>query len=264
MSAVKKPRAKRAPAKAVEPAQEIIAYKGFDKNLQCRGFQYEVGKKFVHAGPVIQCGSGFHVCQNPLDVLDFYGIGDGNRFARVAVGGKIDRSDDKKWACAELTVQAELRLPDFIKAGIQWIAAACKVDDKTEVSSGDYATNASSGDYATNASSGNSAKNASSGDYATNASSGHSATNASSGHSATNASSGDYATNEATGEHSVIVGAGRDTLAKGAKGVWISLAEYAVIDGTYHCIGFASGQAGFDGVPADAWLRAEGGKLVRA
>ncbi len=340
-------------AEEAAPAQ-VVCYKGFDRNLQCRGYQYEVGKTFKHDGPVVQCSSGFHVCQNPLDVLDFYDMSEGNRFARVLVGGKIDRSEDKKWAAAELTIQAELKLPDFIRAGIEWVAAACTVDNATEVTDGDYATNASSGDYAKNASSGDyaknassgdyaknassgdyaknassgdyatnassgdsatnassghyaknassghSAKNASSGDYATNASSGHSATdassghyaknassghsaknassgdyatNASSGHSAKNASSGDYATNassghyawnEATGEHSVIAGAGRNTRAKGAKGVWISLAEYADVDGTYRCIGFASGQAGYDGVPTDTWLIAKGGKLVAA
>ena len=84
----------------------------------------------------------------------------------------------------------------------------------------------------------------------------------SSGHSATNASSGDSATNEASGEHSVIAAAGRNSYAKGAKGVWISLAEYQEIDGQCRCIGFATGQAGFDGVPADTWLIARSGKLV--
>jgi hypothetical protein len=134
----------------------------------------------------------------------------------------------------------------------------------TNASSGHSATNASSGDYAKNASSGDYAKNASSGHSATNASSGHSDTNASSGHYATNASSGDYATNEATGPYSVIAAAGRGSRAKGAAGVWISLAEYAVVDGVCRCIGFATGQAGHDGVPADTWLIAKGCKLVKA
>jgi len=289
--------------------QSFIAYKGFDRNLSCRGYQYEVGQTYDHKGKVVQCGSGFHVCQNPLDVLDFYGPENGNRFGRVMVSGEIDRSDDKKWAAARITIDAELTLPDFIKAGIKWIADACKVDDGVEVTSGDYAKNASSGhsatnassghsatnassghsaknassgDYATNASSGDSAKNASSGDYAknassgdyaknassgdyaTNASSGHSAKNASSGDSATNASSGDYGYNEASGEHAVITGAGRGTQYKGAKGVWISAAEYAEVDGQNVCIGFATGQAGYDDTPADTWLVALGGKLVAA
>ena len=233
----------------------IVAYKGFDKDLQCRGFQYEVGKTYLHEGPVVQCSSGFHVCQSPLDVLDFYDFSEGNRFARVQIGGEVDRSDDKKWACAELTIAAELAMPDFIRAGIEWVVAACKADGTVKIEGGDYATNASSGHYA---------KNASSGHSATNASSGHSAKNASSGDYAKNASSGHYAKNSAEGKHSVIAGAGRNTRAKGVAGVWISLAEYKKVGKEYRCVGFASGQVGQDGVPADTWLIAKDGKLVPA
>jgi hypothetical protein len=53
-------------------------------------------------------------------------------------------------------------------------------------------------------------------------------------------------------------------MAKGAKGVWISLAEYKPVGGEYRCCGFATGQAGHKGVPADTWLIAKGGKLVAA
>ena len=203
---------------AAETETSIIAYKAFDRNLQCRGFQYEVGKTYEHNGTVSLCDRGFHSCENPLDVLSYYDICDGIRFAQVKASGQIDRRSDgdTKIASAIIHIEAELTLPDFIKRAIQWVADACKADDKV------------------------------------------------SGHSATNASSGDYAKNEATGKHSVIAAAGRGSLAKGAVGVWISLAEYAELDGEYRCVGFATGQAGHDGVPADVWLKASGGKLVEA
>ena len=356
-AATKPKRAKKVVADAAIIPTEFVAYKGFDANLQCRGYQFEVGKAAEPiTGKIVQCSRGYHACQNPLDVLDFYPFENGNRFAKVTMRGQIDRSDNKKWAAAELTVDVELTFPAFVTEGIRWVWDACKTpattagnvtggdyaknassghsatnassghyatnassghnatnassgDSATNASSGDYAKNASSGDYATNASSGDSAKNASSGhyatnassgdyannassghyatnassgrsaknassgDYANNASSGHSATNASSGRSATNASSGDYANNassgdygynDASGAHAVICGAGRDTQYKGAAGVWISAAEYVRIDDAWHCIGFATGQAGHNGVPADTWLIAKGGKLVPA
>ena len=284
-AATKPKRAKKVVADAAIIPTEFVAYKGFDANLQCRGYQFEVGKAAEPiTGKIVQCSRGYHACQNPLDVLDFYPFENGNRFAKVTMRGQIDRSDNKKWAAAELTVDVELTFPAFVTEGIRWVWDACKTPATTagNVTGGDYAKNASSGHSATNASSGRSAtnassgdyaNNASSGDYANNASSGRSATNASSGRSATNASSGDYANNassgdygynDASGAHAVICGAGRDTQYKGAAGVWISAAEYVRIDDAWHCIGFATGQAGHNGVPADTWLIAKGGKLVPA
>ena len=144
------------------------------------------------------------------------------------------------------------------------MANASSGDRSINATSGANSKNASSGDHATNISSGDDAMNAGSGRYAKNASSGLQADNASSGDDARNASCGDHGFNEASGEHSAICGAGRDTQYKGVKGVWISAAEYAEIDGHWRCIGFAVGQAGYDGVPANTWLIAKGGKLVPA
>jgi len=256
----KAPKAKEAEAVVDAPAPVAIpeltvltTYKGFDKDLKCRDFQFEVGKQYTHGGPVVICQSGFHSCEDPLDVWSYYDPFE-SRFAEVEISGTLSRHDgDSKVASATIIIKAELSLPQFISKAIKWAF------DKTKIDGGDYAKNASSGDSATNASSGDSATNASSGDYATNASSGHSAKNASSGHYAKNASSGDYATNEAKGENSVIASAGNNSRAKGVVGTWIAIAEY---DASGKCIGFATGCAGTDDVPTDVWLVAKGGKLV--
>ena len=197
-------------AQSDEKPTAIIAYKGFDKDLRCRGFQFEVGKTYTVDGEIVACSNGFHACTNPLDVWNYYPIinddGELNRFAVVTQGGALSRNNDadSKVASASITIDIELSLPAFIKHTIDFVVDLTKSD----ASSGDYATNASSGDYAKNASSGYNAKNASSGYNATNASSGYNATNASSGDNATNASSGYNATNASSGDYATNASSG--------------------------------------------------------
>ena len=71
--------------------KEIVAYKAFNKDLTCRGFQFEIGKTYEHDGPVEICSSGFHACTDPLDVLNYYDVTT-SRFALVKASGEIDRN----------------------------------------------------------------------------------------------------------------------------------------------------------------------------
>ena len=181
-TAIKKPAAKKVAAKKavakktavkavaatevakVEPVSEVItAYKGFDQNLQCRGYQFEIGKTFTHEGEVKACSSGFHSCENPLDVLNYYPLN--SRFAVVKAGGKISKHEDEsKIASATITLEAELKLPEFIKAAIDWMMAACKTGDGAQAASGDSSQLAASGYSSQLAASGDSSQLAASGD----------------------------------------------------------------------------------------------------
>ena len=68
---------------------KIIAYKGFDENLCCKGFQYEVGKEYEQEGEIACCRTGFHACTNPFDVLDYYCDNSKDRFCVVEQSGII-------------------------------------------------------------------------------------------------------------------------------------------------------------------------------
>lgn len=70
---------------------KIIAYKGMDSNMQCRGMQYEVGKEFSVDGKIECCGNGLHACERPLDVLGYYPPGTGARYFRVEQSGDMAR-----------------------------------------------------------------------------------------------------------------------------------------------------------------------------
>lgn len=71
--------------------KKITAYKGFDKNFKCRDFQYEVGKSYKHEGEISPCCSGFHACEYPLSVFNYYAPAD-SRFAEVETSGKVGKA----------------------------------------------------------------------------------------------------------------------------------------------------------------------------
>ena len=101
--------------------KEIIAYKGFDKNLKCRDYQYEIGKTFEHDGAVKACESGFHACEYPLDVFSYYPPSS-SRFAIVKMHGETSKdSDDTKIASAKITIETEIKLPEMINRAVDWI-----------------------------------------------------------------------------------------------------------------------------------------------
>jgi hypothetical protein len=259
-AAVKRPRAKKGEAPVT-----FEAYKGFDSNLACRSYQYEVGKTFIHAGPVEQCSSGFHVCQNPLDVLDFYPlIGDDgklNRFAKVTIGGKVDRSDDNKWAAAELTISCELAIPALIADAIKFVKALAKSDDSVLAASGNSSKLAASGYSSKLAASGNSSQLAASGNYSQLAASGYSSKLAASGNSSQLAASGDSSKLAASGNYSVVSASGYNSTALAGEDGAICLAYW---DGKRPR--FAIGYVGEDGIKAGVAYKADAatGKLVAA
>ena len=109
----------------------IVTYKGFNKDLQCRDYQFAIGETYHHEGKVEACGSGFHACECPFDVFGYYPPAD-SRFAETISFGVTDREEDgdTKIASASITIKAELTLPQFIQRGIDWIWS--KIDKSLE------------------------------------------------------------------------------------------------------------------------------------
>ena len=200
----------------------IKSYKGFDKNMQCRGFQYEVGKEYEMDGEIKCCKQGFHACKSPMEVWDYYDMLS-SRYAEVEQSGKIDKEENSTKVCSShIKIKAELKLADIINIGVEWlkdITSPSKVKTDGELndngdrrkqigSSGNSAQIGSSGDYAKIGSSGDYAQIGSSGDYAQIGSSGNSAQIGSSGNSAQIGSSGDYAQIGSSGDYAKISSSG--------------------------------------------------------
>ncbi|OMD31342.1 DUF7666 domain-containing protein [Paenibacillus odorifer] len=240
-------------------------FKAFDKGLVCRGFQYEEGKTFEMEGRIEPCDRGFHFCENPLDVLEYYPLinrdGEVTEFAEVEAVGDL-KTDGNKSVTNKLRIGAKLGLPGFIKASVDFFWEKCS-SSPTESDSGFNAQLASSGDSARLASSGFNARLASSGDSARLASSGDSARLASSGDSAQLASSGDSARLDLKGSDSVgaAIGSGMNQI-RGLVGCWITLAEWVWIDDKLTPLCVKTAQIDGEIIKADTWYTLQDGQFV--
>jgi hypothetical protein len=134
-------KAKAAASSAIETASEVtvMSIKGFDQNLSCRGFKFEIGKTYTHTGKVEKCEAGFHACEHPLDVLRYYPPAM-SRYAVVTQSGTMSRDDsDTKIASAKITIEAEIQLPQLIERAVKWVF------DRAKWSEGPVATGPNEG-----------------------------------------------------------------------------------------------------------------------
>ena len=242
--------------------KKITAYKGFDENLCCRGFQYEIGKEYEQEGEIECCCSGFHACTNPFDVLNYYNANGKNRFCEVEQIGIVKTDgDDTKQSSSKIKIKAEIGMTGLFKAGVEWIKEKTdpvpvieETRGKGNDPSGDYAQIGSIGDYVKISSSGYSAKIGSSGYYAKIGSSGG---------SAQIGSSGDYTKIDSTGEDSIICCAGNDSMVKARLGSWITLSEWKYSKEKRRSVPVCVKTEYVDGerIKADTWYRLVDGEF---
>ena len=225
----------------------IKSYKGFDKNLKCRDFQYEIGKEYEMDGEIKVCNRGFHACESPFDVFDHYTMID-SRFCEVEQDGNISKEDRGTKICSsKIKIKAELKLADMIYLGVEWLKEITSPEKiKTSIkdnSSGYGAKIGSSGYDAQIGSSGNYAQIGSSGNYAKIG------------------SSGDGAQIDSTGEGCVIMCAGINSVAKASKGSWITLSEWSYSDKKQRYIPVCVKTEFVDGekIKADTYYKLAGG-----
>ena len=199
------------------------AYKGFDKDLKCRGFQYEVGKEYEEANASL-CKKGFHACENPLDTFRYYGPTD-SRYCEVDVDDNGERNRDDSKVCGKhIKIGAEIGLKGVINAGVRFVFDKCEsaTEENASGESGNAAASVVSGNAAASGESGNAAA---SGWRGNAAASGESGNAAASGESGTAAVSGRYGKASAIGKQCVAVAWGQDSLARGTVGNWLVVSE---------------------------------------
>ncbi|EDX8740285.1 hypothetical protein DAF15_003796 [Salmonella enterica subsp. enterica serovar Galiema] len=189
--------------------KEIVTFKGFNKDLKCRDFQFEIGKTFHHDGKVEACGSGFHACECPFDVLSYYPPAE-SRYAETISFGVTDREEegDTKIASASITIKAELTLPQFIQRGIEWIWSKIDKSLEQQIMSGDWSAATNTGDWSAATNTGYRSAATNTGDWsaATNTGNQSAATNTGYRSAATN--TGDWSAATNTGDQSAATNTG--------------------------------------------------------
>jgi hypothetical protein len=235
---------------STESNQPIIAYKGFNKDWKCRDFQYEVGKTYTHEGAVSVCSSGFHACTLPFDVWNYYAFG--SPVARVKLGGSIERhKDDSKIVGAEITIEAELNLAQWIKEQVGAVVALCK--DAKEAFTTGYEANAATTGYGANA--------ATTGEWANAATTGNKANAATTGYGANAATTGYGANAATTGNGAIAASLGIEAKAKAGKGGAIVLAERTA---SGYLLNVRATKIGENGTKPDTWYVLKNGEFVEA
>ena len=193
--------------------EKVISIKGFDKNLQCRGYQFELGKTYTHDGIVKVCESGFHAVEYGIDAFSYYAPA-GSRYCVIEQFGDMQRhSDDTKIASASITIKAEIKIPQLVQQSVDWIMSHL-MSTKTESNTGDQSA-------ATNTGYRSAATNTGDQSAATNTGDQSAATNTGYRSAATNTGYRSAATVE--GKHSVAISTGVYGKAKARQGSAIVL-----------------------------------------
>ena len=265
------------PSDAIRQVRTITAYKGFDKDLRCRGYQYAVGETYTHDGNARLCDAGFHACTLPLDVLRYYPLAGGNRYHRVELDDATPSADgDSKRAARKISIGASLNLMGLVEAHVEAIWDTVKpVVDKAGAGSahsattGDSANSATTGYSAHSATTGDSAHSATTGRYANSATTGSSANSATTGDSAHSATTGRYANSATTGysagvrcsvaDPTAVAAVHGEGAARGAVGSWLVLTER---DDECNVVEVRAVQVDGETLKPHTYYRLTGGQLV--
>ena len=226
-------------------------YKGFDENLKCRGFQYEVGKEYEEKRAEI-CDAGFHACENPMDVFEYYAPAD-SRYCEVELDANEQKSSDSKRVGKKISIKAEIGIAGIIKAGVEYIKDQVNWDNDKESNTGDWSAATNTGDWSAATNTGNRSAATNTGDRSA-------ATNTGNRSAATN--TGDRSAAIVKGKESVAMAIGYDSKAKGSLGCFIVLAEWKKSDGRYHIADVKSAKVDGEKIKPDTFYKLINGEFV--
>ena len=276
------------------------AYKGFNHDMTCLGFQYEEGKTYEMEGDVKCCEKGFHACEYPLDCFSYYAPVQ-SVYHEVEQDGELSRDgDDTKVASSKITVGAKLDIAGLVKASFEYIKeradktksnhskAKRKINSATgdrsansatgdrsansatgyrsaNSATGGWSANSATGDWSSNSATGDRSANSATGDWSANSATGDRSANSATGYGSANISTGIECKNEGMGQANISVGWGKDNKCKGCIGSYLVLSEWGEWNGE-KCPLLGAQMIFIDGenYKADTFYMLKGGKIVEA
>ena len=223
------------------------AFKGFNKDLTCRGYQYEEGKEF-HTERAECCDTGFHACEYPLDCFGYYDPAH-SVFHEVELSGEMDKSNDNTTVCAtDIKIGARLSIAGLVKMAIDFTMSKVNKEAGSDERHG-FAS--ATGDYGASSATGYKGASSATGDYGASSATGYKGASSATGNYGASSATGDYGASSATGNcgassatgykgassvsdpTGVAVAWGHEARAKGCKGAHLILSDWKYVGARY-------------------------------
>ena len=247
-------------------------YKGTDKDMKCRGFQYKLGEAAVFDGEPHLCRAGLHACEQPIDVLNHYAPNESRYFEAKAEDVTDEReSEDTKIVAKRMTLKAEIGIPGLVKAQIEYVKNQIGFEDAIKRANAEKENHATGNRGAASAT-GNQGAASATGDLGAASATGNrgaaSATGYQGAASATGdlgaaSATGDLGAASATGKAGVALAAGLECKAMGALGCAICGVERGEWNGeSYPIIAVKAAIVDGEKIKAGTWYQLKNGEFV--
>ena len=259
-------------------------YKGFNKDMTCRGFQYEEGKEY-ETERAKACEEGFHACEYPLDCFGYYSPNE-SVYHEVEQDGEISKhNDDSKVASTKIKIGAEINIAGIVKTAIEYTTKRVNPEAK---SNEDYGASSATGDYGASSATGDCGASSATGDYGASSATGDCGASSATGDYGASSATGDYGASSATGDcgassatgykgsaevsdsESIAVAWGYHGKAKGVIGSYLVFADWEGDEENYwtqnkwHLQGAKMVRVDGKEIKADTWYTLNNGELVEA
>ena len=200
----------------------VKSYKGFNKDMTCRGFQYEEGKEYEEESVEV-CDHGFHACEYPLDCLNYYSPNE-SVYHEVEQSGEIQKhNDDTKVASTKIKIGAEISIAGLVKAAIEYTV---KRVNKEAESDENHGASSATGDYGASSATGNCGASSATGNKGASSATGYKGASSATGNCGASSATGYKGASSAEDKDAVAVAWGYKSKAKGVIGSFLVFADW--------------------------------------